>query len=94
HDAYAAALAKFGESTGEHYSRLGERVKPHRGMLDARLPQRPLEPEERAELVAFLMSLTDESFVQRFAGGSRGEAQNGDEPQNGDSAGLAVPPGS
>jgi cytochrome c peroxidase len=72
----------------EHYSRLGDSAQTHRGTPDARLPQRPLEPEERAELLAFLMSLTDESFVQRFASGSRGEAQNSDSP------GLAVPPGS
>jgi len=84
HDARFATLPEV----LEHYSRRGERVEAHRGTLNARLPRRPLEPEERAELVAFLMSLTDVSFVQRFARGSR------DEVQNGDSAGLAVPPGS
>jgi cytochrome c peroxidase len=72
----------------EHYSRLGERAQAHSGTLDARLPQRPLEPEERAELAAFLMSLTDESFVQRYARGRRDQVQNGDFP------GPAVPPGS
>jgi cytochrome c peroxidase len=56
----------------EHYSALGARAQAHRGRQDRRLPQRPLGPSERAELLAFLGSLTDESFVQRFAG-STGE---------------------
>jgi hypothetical protein len=59
----------------EHYSRLGERAQSQRGTLDARLPQRPLTPAGRAELIAFLSSLTDESFVQRFAAGGGGEAR-------------------
>ena len=68
HDGRFATLAEV----LEHYSRLGERAQAHRGTLDARLPQRPLAPAERAELIAFLTSLTDESFVQRFAAGGPG----------------------
>jgi cytochrome c peroxidase len=51
-----------------HYSDLGQRAQDRgRGPLDRRLPQRPLTSAERAELSAFLESLTDESFVQRYA---------------------------
>ena len=49
-----------------HYSGLGERAA--RGLvLDRRLPHAPLSAAERAELAAFLESLTDESFTGRFA---------------------------
>jgi cytochrome c peroxidase len=56
----------------EHYSRLGEgRHAAGSTGYDRRLPRGALSASERAELIAFLDSLTDESFVQRFAG-SRG----------------------
>jgi cytochrome c peroxidase len=52
----------------EHYSRLGERAQAHEGgARDHRLPQRPLTDAEGVELGAFLESLTDESFVRRYA---------------------------
>jgi hypothetical protein len=35
--------------------------------LDPRLPRAGLTADERAELVAFLDSLTDPAFVSRFA---------------------------
>ena len=57
-----------------HYSRLGAEAQTHRRRPDLRLPQRPLSTSERAELIAFLTSLTDESFVQRFAARSSGPA--------------------
>jgi hypothetical protein len=49
----------------EHYSGL-ERTRAD-ARRDKRLPQRPLSASERAGLIAFLDSLTDESFVRRFA---------------------------
>jgi len=57
-----------------HYSRLGEAALAHRRRPDPRLPQRPLSPSERTELIAFLTSLTDESYVQRFTVRSSGPA--------------------
>ena len=64
HDGRYATLA----AVLEHYSGLGQRAQGGgRGQLDRRLPQRPLSGAERAELGAFLESLTDESFVQRYA---------------------------
>ena len=64
HDGRFATLA----AVLEHYSGLGQRAqaREHSG-LDRRLPQRPLTDAERAELGAFLESLTDESFVRRYA---------------------------
>jgi cytochrome c peroxidase len=51
----------------EHYSELGQRAPSGTGTpQDPRLPQRALSPSERRELIAFLESLTDESFVQRY----------------------------
>jgi cytochrome c peroxidase len=47
----------------EHYSALGERS----GAYDRRLPRAPFTTDERAELLSFLNSLTDESFAKRFA---------------------------
>ena len=47
----------------DHYSGLREGAIRY----DARLPRVPLDMQQRADLTAFLMSLTDESFVHRFA---------------------------
>jgi cytochrome c peroxidase len=68
HDGRFATLAEV----LEHYSRLGEqrRAAGSRG-IDPRLPRSALSANEQADLIAFLGSLTDESFVQRF-GASRG----------------------
>jgi len=64
HDGRFATLA---EVLG-HYSRLGERRQAAAAArYDRRLPSNALSAPERAELIAFLDSLTDESFVQRFA---------------------------
>jgi cytochrome c peroxidase len=61
---------RFATLTGvlEHYSGLGQQAQARgRGHQDPRLPQRPLAAGERTELIAFLESLTDESFVRRYA---------------------------
>jgi cytochrome c peroxidase len=61
---------RFATLTGvlEHYSGLGQQAQVRgRGHQDPRLPQRPLAAGERTELIAFLESLTDESFVRRYA---------------------------
>jgi cytochrome c peroxidase len=66
HDGRFATL----EEVLAHYSQLGERRHAAGfGRYDRRLPSRALSAPERAELRAFLDSLTDESFVQRFAAG-------------------------
>lgn len=66
HDGRFATL----EEVLEHYSQLGERRHAAgSARYDRRLPSRALSAPERAELRAFLDSLTDESFVQRFAAG-------------------------
>jgi cytochrome c peroxidase len=62
HDGRFATLAEV----LAHYSELAARRAPGRRPLDRRLPHAPLGPTERAELIAFLESLTDESFVARF----------------------------
>jgi cytochrome c peroxidase len=68
HDGRFATL----EEVLEHYSRLGERRRvAGTTRYDPRLPHGALSATERAGLIAFLGSLTDESFVQRFAA-SRG----------------------
>ena len=65
HDGRFATLARV----LEHYSDLGQQAQTHgRGHQDRRLPQRPLAAAERTELIAFLESLSDESFVRRYAG--------------------------
>ena len=46
----------------DHYFGLGERAIRY----DARLPRTPLDMQQRADLIAFLASLTDEAFVRRF----------------------------
>jgi cytochrome c peroxidase len=59
-----------------HYSSLGARVAgavaggPRQRRYDARLPRGAFTAAERAELESFLDSLTDESFVKRFASGA------------------------
>jgi cytochrome c peroxidase len=68
HDGRFATL----EEVLEHYSRVGERRHAAGSRrYDRRLPGGALSSTERAELLAFLDSLTDESFVQRYAS-SRG----------------------
>jgi cytochrome c peroxidase len=48
----------------DHYFSLGDEAIRY----DARLPRTTLDMEQRADLIAFLASLTDESFMSRFAG--------------------------
>jgi cytochrome c peroxidase len=61
HDGRFATL----DAVLEHYSDVGARAA--RGVvLDKRLPHAALTDAERAELGAFLESLTDASFVRRF----------------------------
>ena len=52
-----------------HYSKIGAAAVP--GARDPRLPHAALDDSERADLVAFLDSLTDPSFVARYAGAAR-----------------------
>ena len=47
----------------DHYFSLGERAIRY----DSRLPRVSLDMQQKADLIAFLTSLTDESFVRRFA---------------------------
>ena len=52
----------------EHYSRLGARTAAAPGTApDPRLPRAALGPGEQAALLVFLGSLTDDSFIARFA---------------------------
>jgi cytochrome c peroxidase len=64
HDGRFATL----QAVLQHYSGLAARARaapgPH---YDRRLPHTPLTSTERADLIAFLGSLTDQSFVRRFA---------------------------
>jgi len=62
HDGRFATLAEV----LAHYSQLAARRSQGGRPLDRRLPHEPLSPTERAELIAFLDSLTDQSFVARF----------------------------
>ena len=50
------------EAVLDHYFSLGERAIHY----DARLPRTALTMQQRADLIAFLTSLTDEAFVHRF----------------------------
>ena len=50
----------------DHYFSLGAGAIHY----DARLPRVPLDMRQRADLIAFLVSLTDEDFVRRFARGA------------------------
>jgi cytochrome c peroxidase len=69
HDGRFATL----DAVLEHYSAIGARVRGAAAVTggslgyDPRLPRGPLTDSERAELLSFLHSLTDESFVRRFA---------------------------
>jgi cytochrome c peroxidase len=68
HDGRFATLARV----LEHYSNLGQQAQTRgRGHPDRRLPQHPLAPGERTALIAFLESLTDDSFGQRYAADAR-----------------------
>ena len=70
HDGRFATL----DAVLEHYSSLGARARAGGdGRVDRRLPRAPLSAAERADLIAFLESLTDDSFLRRFAPG-RGPA--------------------
>jgi cytochrome c peroxidase len=60
HDGRFATL----EAVLEHYAQLASRRPP----LDRRLPQVALSQVERADLIAFLDSLTDETFAAPCAG--------------------------
>jgi cytochrome c peroxidase len=59
HDGRFATL----DAVIEHYSTIGSRAGRH----DRRLPHARFSAGERAELLSFLASLSDESFVRRFA---------------------------
>lgn len=59
HDGRFATL----DAVLDHYFSLGDRASRY----DARLPRTRLDPQQKADLIAFLTSLTDESFVRRFA---------------------------
>ncbi len=71
HDGRFATLA----AVLEHYSAIGARVAaagavaggPRQPRLDPRLPRAAFSAAERGELESFLDSLTDASFVKRFA---------------------------
>jgi cytochrome c peroxidase len=71
HDGRFATL----EEVLGHYSAVGARIAataagaPRARPYDARLPRTAFSATERAELESFLQSLTDESFVARFAAG-------------------------
>ena len=65
HDGRFATL----EAVLEHYSSLSGRAGGAR-RIDPRLPRTPLTEEERRELTAFLESLTDRAFIERFAAGT------------------------
>src|SRR5262249_40581379 len=51
------------EAVLDHYFGLGERAIRY----DPRLPRASLDMQQKADLIAFLTSLTDEVFVRRFA---------------------------
>jgi cytochrome c peroxidase len=51
------------EAVLDHYSSLGDGAIRY----DARLPRTALDTQQRADLIAFLTSLTDEDFVGRLA---------------------------
>jgi cytochrome c peroxidase len=70
HDGRFATLAEV----LEHYSQLPKRP----GVRDPRLPKAPFSDAERAELIAFLESLTDETFVTLGATTCAGCAPKGE----------------
>ncbi len=59
HDGRFATL----DAVLDHYFSLGAGAIRY----DARLPRVALDMDQRADLIAFLRSLTDETFVYRFA---------------------------
>jgi len=69
HDGRFATLA----AVLEHYSAIGERLRRNAAVThgalgyDPRLPRAAFTAAERADLTAFMDSLTDEAFVRRFA---------------------------
>ena len=70
HDGRFATL----EAVLEHYSEVGARAA--RGVvLDKRLPRAALSAEERADLIAFLDSLTDQDFVSRYTAPTSGNVR-------------------
>ncbi|HYC10996.1 MAG TPA: cytochrome c peroxidase [Steroidobacteraceae bacterium] len=63
HDGRFATL----DAVLRHYSGLAARAAAGGVKIDRRLPHRALTDTERAELIAFLDSLTDQAFVGRYA---------------------------
>jgi hypothetical protein len=59
HDGRFATL----EAVLDHYFSLGAGAIRY----DARLPRAAIDMQQRADLIAFLRSLTDEDFVSRYA---------------------------
>ena len=68
HDGRFATL----DAVLDHYFSLGERAIRY----DARLPRTPLDMRQRADLIAFLTSLTDQAFVRRFEPGKTPSASH------------------
>jgi cytochrome c peroxidase len=62
HDGRFATL----EEVLAHYSEIAARARAHGLRPDRRLPRAALTATEQRELIAFLDSLTDESFVRRY----------------------------
>jgi cytochrome c peroxidase len=61
------------EAVLDHYFSLGEGAIRY----DARLPREALDMQQRADLIAFLTSLTDENFVRRFAAAAVAKTDRG-----------------
>jgi cytochrome c peroxidase len=61
------------EAVLDHYFNLGEGAIRY----DARLPREALDMQQRADLIAFLTSLTDENFVHRFAAAAVAKTDRG-----------------
>jgi cytochrome c peroxidase len=56
----------------DHYAQVAERARAESGTtVDARLRTFDLTQAEKAELIAFLGSLTDPSFTERFKPGDK-----------------------
>ena len=60
------------EAVVNHYFSLGPRAIRY----DRRLPRTTLDMQQKADLVAFLRSLTDEDFVRRYAATAAAPASN------------------
>jgi cytochrome c peroxidase len=63
HDGRFATL----EAVVGHYSAIGARTQAGHPPVDPRLPRVGLSQPEQSDLIAFLTSLTDNTFVRRFA---------------------------